>query len=147
SFWENLETVQQKLANMGAKLTVSDLRQPSGQMEDSCLMGAVKFGRFAEVVEISRRSGEAVQLDDFLARDRHGNTMLNILAERNELDVVFAPELWVGRVGDMKQLWTHVRINDRNQVDIQQAEVAAKQATLKMQVKDKFKLKPKGPGG
>lgn len=147
SFWDEIDTVRQKLANMGEKLSIADLRQKSGQLEDSCLMGAVKFGRFADVVEMASKNGEAVALDDFLTKDRHGNTMLNILAERNELDTVFAPELWAGRVADMKQLWTHVRINDRSQVDIQQAEVAAKQATLKLQVKDKFKLKPRKPGG
>ncbi len=146
SFWESFDTVQQKLANMQDKITMSDLRQKSGQMEDTCLMGAVKFGRFSAVVDLARKAGQNVTLDDFLAKDRHGNTMLNILAERNELEAVFAPENWAGRVNDMKQLWTHVRISDRQQVDIGQAEVAAKQATLKLQAKDKFKLKPRNPG-
>ncbi|MBI1215320.1 MAG: hypothetical protein GC185_05820 [Alphaproteobacteria bacterium] len=146
AFWENFSEVQARLNETGEKLTVADLRNQSGEMENSCLMSAVKFGHFEKVMDISRNAGEAVTLDDFLSKDRHGNTMLNILAERNQLTQVFKPELWAGRVADMKTLWTHVRINDRSQVDFQQVEVAAKQATLQMQVKDRFKLKPKKAG-
>ncbi len=115
-------------------------------MGASVLMGAVKFGHFDKVVDISRKSAEPLTLDDFLSKDRHGNSLLNILAERNQLNQVFTPDLWAGRVDDMKTLWTHVRINDRSQVDIAQAEVAAKQATLKLQAKDRFKLGGKKPG-
>jgi hypothetical protein len=146
AFWENFAAVQGKLAGAGEKLTVVDLRKTSGEMENTCLMSAVKFGHFEKVVDIARKSGEAVTLDDFLSKDRHGNTLLNILAERNQLAQVFTPELWAGRVAEMKTLWTHVRINDRAQVDFQQVEVAAKQATLRMQAKDRFKLQPKKSG-
>ena len=142
AFWDNYADADKRLTDTGGKLTVSDLRQVSGFMGSSILMSAVKFGQFDKVVDISRKSGEPVTLDDFLSKDRHGNTLLNILADRNQLSLAFSPDLWAGRVADMKTLWTHVRINDRTQVDFLQAEVAAKQATLKMQVKDKFKLKP-----
>jgi hypothetical protein len=144
AFWDNFATAQASLGN--DTLTVSDLRQTSGYMGASVLMGAVKFGHFDKVVDISRKSGEPLTLDDFLSKDRHGNSLLNILAERNQLSQVFTPDLWAGRVDDMKTLWTHVRINDRSQVDIAQAEVAAKQATLKLQAKDRFKLGGKKPG-
>lgn len=142
ALWDNYGDVQKRLGATNETLKLSDLRSPSGLMGNSCLMGAVKFGHFDKVVDIARKSGEAVTLDDFLSKDRHGNTMLGILAERNQLAQVFAPDLWAGRVNDMKTLWTHVRINDRGQVDFQQAEVAAKQATLRLQAKDRFKLKP-----
>lgn len=142
AMWDNYAQVEKRLSESKEALKLSDLRNTSGHMANSCLMSAVKFGHFDKVVDIARKSGEAVTLDDFLSKDRHGNTLLNILAERNQLNQVFAPDLWAGRVTDMKTLWTHVRINDRGQVDFQQAEVAAKQATLKLQAKDRFKLKP-----
>jgi len=142
ALWDNYGDVQKRLADVKEGLKVSDLRATSGLMGNSCLMGAVKFGHFDKVIDIARKSGEPITLDDFLSKDRHGNTLLNILAERNQLGQVFAPELWAGRVADMKTLWTHVRVNDRGQVDFPQAEVAAKQATLKLQSKDRFKLKP-----
>ncbi|TAL31506.1 MAG: hypothetical protein EPN97_10950 [Alphaproteobacteria bacterium] len=145
SFWDNYADADKRLTETGSKLSIADLRQTSGFMGSTILMSAVKFGQFDKVVDISRKSGEPVTLDDFLSKDRHGNSLLNILAERNQLALAFSPDLWAGRVADMKTLWTHVRINDRTQVDYQQVEVAAKQATLKMQVKDKFKLKPNRP--
>jgi len=148
AFWDNIDTVQQKLANMGARLSLSDLRQKSGEMEDTCLITAIKFGHFEAVQSIARKAGEKIGVDDFLSKDRHGNTMLNILAERGELHQVFQPENWAGRLSEMKALWTNVRVTDRNQVDFEQVEVSAQQATLRQQVSDdfNFKLKPRKPG-
>jgi hypothetical protein len=146
SFWENYAECDKRLA-ANDKLQVSDLRATSGQMGNTVLMSAVKFGHFDKVVDISRKSGQPVTLDDFLSKDKHGNSLLNLLADRNQLSLAFSPDLWAGRVDDMKTLYTHVRVNDRTQVDIMQCEVAAKQATLKMQMKDKFRLKPNRPGG
>ena len=149
AFWDNIGTVQQKLANMNAKLTLTDLRQQSGELEDSCMIAAVKFGRFADVQEIARKSGDKITVNDFLAKDRHGNSMLDILSERKELGLVFQPENWAGRLTEMKSLWTQVRVTERAQVDFDQVEVAAQQATLRQQVSEdfNFKLKPRKPGG
>ena len=149
AFWDNIETVQQKLSNMGTRLSLADLRQKSGEMEDSCLITAVKFGRLNDVQAIARKAGEKIGLDDFMSKDRHGNTMLNILAERGELNQVFQPDIWAGRLGEMKALWTNVRVADRVQVDFDQVEVATQQATLHQQISHDgdFKLKPRKPGG
>jgi hypothetical protein len=149
SFWDNIETVQQKLSNMNARLTLADLRQTSGELEDSCLISAVKFGRFNDVQDIARKAGDKVGVNDFLSKDRHGNTVLNLLAERGELNQVFHPDTWAGRLSEMKTLWTHVRVSDRAQVDFDQVEVAAQQATLRLQISDDFDftLKPRKPGG
>lgn len=147
AFWDSYVDADKRLAEVNSALTLGDLRQPSGYMGNSVLMGAAKFGHFDKVLDISKKSGEPLTVSDFLSKDRHGNTLLNILAERNQLAQVFSPDVWVGRVTDMKTLWTHVRINDRAQVNIEAAEIAAKQATLKQQSKDRFKLGgPKKPG-
>lgn len=149
SFWENIDTVQQKLANMGTKLTLADLRQPSGELGDSCMIAAVKFGRFEALQGIARKTGDKLTLDDFLAKDRHGNSMLDILSERKELGLVFQPDIWAGRIGEMKALWKQVRLTEQSQVDFAQAEVETQQATLRQQVSGgaNFKLKPRKPGG
>lgn len=142
-FWEQAEDILPLLAQKGERVTVADLRRPSGQLGHSCLMSAVKFGRFAAVVSIARTGGEPLKLEDFLAKDHHGETMLSILAARKELPLVFSPELWAGRVADMKTLWGQVSHKDRAQVDIQKAEVAAKQATLQKKSNSAFKIKPR----
>lgn len=140
SYWDNAAEIQKRLKAENSGITLADLRRPSGQMGNSCLLSAVKFGHFRTVVEISRSSNQPLTVDDFLSKDRHGNTMLSLLAERSELSLAFAPDLWIGRLQDMKQLWTHVRHAERGQVDFQKAEVAAKQATLKQKSQGKFKL-------
>lgn len=142
STWENFSDIKARLDANGDKVTLDDLRAKSGFLDQSCLTSAAKFGHFSTVLEIARASNEPITLNDFLSRDRHGVSLLNILAERNELKLAFAPDLWAGRIADMKQLWSHVRSSDHKQVDIAQTEVAAKQATLKQQAKKKFQLPP-----
>jgi hypothetical protein len=139
ALWDAWPAVKNRLEQRGEKITIADLRRTSGHVGDSCLFRAVKFGHFADVASISR-SSEPLRPDDYLAKDRNGSTLLSILAERRELDKVFAPDLWAGRVGEMKKLWKHVPVRDREQVDIRKVEVAAKQATLRSQAKRNFKL-------
>lgn len=141
--WDNIDDVNAQLAQKGERITVADLRRPSGLLGHSCLITAVKLGRFAAVVSIARASGEALKLEDFMTKDHHGETLLSILAARKELPLVFSPDLWAGRVPDMKTLWGQVSHKDRAQVDIQKAEVAAKQATLQKKSNNAFKIKPR----
>lgn len=146
--WDKFELVQQALDQQGGdKLQLADLRVKSGEMENSCLIVAAKSGAFEKVVGISRRGGGVLTMEDFLSKDRNGNTLINLLSEKNQLALAFAPDLWAGRVAEMKTLWLQVRAEYRPQVDFRQAEVAAKQATLK-QKKGGIKLAPrrnKGP--
>lgn len=143
SFWDHHATkVMSALAAKGEALSLADLRRASGRMGHSCLISAAKLGHFRTVVDIVRLGKEDIRLEDFLLRDHHGNTLLSILAARKELPLVFTPELWAGRIGDMKTLWGQVRHSDRTQVDMGKIEVATKQATLKKQsTKGNFKLK------
>jgi hypothetical protein len=144
--WDKFDSVQAALKQLGGAVTISDLRSPTGQMGNSCLMCAVKFGHFSKVVEISRQGHEPVTLADFLSKDRHGNTLLSILADKNQLALAFAPEIWAGRVSEMKTLWSQVSVSQRPQVDFAQAEISAKQATLK-QKKGGIKIQPHRPKG
>jgi hypothetical protein len=144
--WEKFDAVQEVLKQKDGALTLADLRLPTGEMGNSCLMCAVKFGHFARIIEISKQGNESLTLEDFLAKDRHGNTLLSVLAEKNQLTLAFAPELWAGRVSEMKKLWAQVAVSQRGQVDFAQAEINAKQATLK-QKKGGIKINPKRPKG
>ena len=142
AFWDDhAGATVAKLASQNDALKLNDLRRVSGQMGHTCLISAAKFGHFRTVVDIVRTGKEDLKLEDFMLRDHHGNTLLSILAARKELPLVFAPELWAGRISDMKILWSQVRHSDRPQVDMGKVEVATKQATLKKQSKSNFKLK------
>lgn len=139
--WENFADIERQLSAKGQKIAMSDLRRKSGHMSDSCLISAAKFGNFTDVCAIAKKSGEPLTLDDFLSRDSHNKTLLDILADGNELAKAFMPELWAGRVDEMKALWQRVRITDRVQVDFPRVEVETKHATLKSQSKrGNFKL-------
>jgi hypothetical protein len=138
SFWDAFPTVQQKLNNMNTPLTLADLRQKSGGQGHTILVTAIKLGHFQDVVSILRHSNEKLSPEDFLTKDSHGNTLLNVMADRKQLSQVFAPELWVGRLPEMKRLWNYTRVADRDQVNIQQYEVVVKQATLRQGFKSKF---------
>ena len=142
AFWDDhASAAVPALKLKGEPLQLVDLRRVSGQMGHSCLVSAAKFGHFRTVVDIVRVSGEEMKLEDFMLRDSHGNTLLSILAARKELPLVFTPDLWAGRVGDMKTLWNQVKYNDRSQIDMAKVEVATKQATLKKQSKGNLKIK------
>ncbi|MBI3441528.1 MAG: hypothetical protein HY052_06980, partial [Proteobacteria bacterium] len=145
SVWDDFASAQLALDQLGGdKLTIADLRVTTGEMGNSCLISAVKSGRFDRILDISRHGGGVIALDDFLSKDRHGNLLVNLLAEKNQLALAFSPDIWAGRVDDMKILWAQIKVENRQQVDFQRAEVLAKQATLK-QKKGTVKILPRRP--
>lgn len=147
SFWDHSNEIQGKLAAHGEKITLADLRQPSGELGYSALIQAAKSGNFSKALDIVKKSGDVLTVDDFLTKDRHGNTLLNVLGDRQELSQAFTPDLWVGRVAEMQTLWARVRGGDRGQVDIGRVEVAVRQETLMKGVDGRFRLKPRPGSG
>ena len=141
--WDNFDTIQAQLSKKGESLTLADLRATSGQMEDTCLVSAAKFGCFDKVIDIAKRNGEAITMGDFLSKDDHGNTLISILAEKKQLSQVFTVEAWVGHIADMRELWSHVTAANRKQVDYAQVETGVKQATLKQKKPGNFKIPPR----
>jgi len=142
-FWDNVDAVQAHLKERGESLTVTDLRQPSGQTGDSCLISAAKFGHFDKVIEIAKQSGDPVTMKDFLSKDSHGNTLIGILADKRQLSQVFTVDAWTGHVGEMKELWSHVAAAHRKQIDYSHLETAVKQATLKQKKDSGPKIRPR----
>lgn len=142
-FWDNVDTVQAHLKERGEALTVQDLRAPSGQTGDSCLIAAAKFGHFDKVIEIAKQSGDHVTMADFLSKDGHGNTLISILAEKRQLSQVFTVDAWTGHIGEMKELWSHVSAAHHRQIDYAHLEIAVKQATLKQKKDSGPKIRPR----
>jgi hypothetical protein len=138
SFWEVFPVIQQKLANMGQPLTIADLRQNSGVQNEMALIRAVKLGHIDDVLAIARRCADKPAVEDFMIKDCHGNTLLNVLADRKELSKIFKADAWVGRIDEMKRLWSYVRVADRDQISFPQVLLTVKQETLRRSVKDTF---------
>lgn len=143
SFWAQSATLLPQLAKQGEPVTMSDLRRTSGYMNHSCLISAAKFGHFRQVVSIAAAGNDPLLLSDFTTRDSHNETLLSILASRKELPLVFAPEIWAGRLSDMRTLWAQVRPADRAQINFEQVIIATKQATLKKKSRPDLKIGPK----
>ncbi len=142
--WDNFDAVQQALKNHpGRKIKTSDLRNVSGSLGHSCIMAAAKFGHFDKVIVMMKEGGDLLTSEDLMAKDRHGNTLLNVLSETKQLAEVFTPEMWTGRVIEMRLLWSQVKPEFRKQVNFTQMEVATRQATLKQQSKGGIKIQPK----
>ena len=142
TFWDNHAVEAAKeLRAAGQPIMLADLRQPSGALGHSCLMTAAKLGHFRTVVDMARLSGEKLTLDDFMSRDNSGTTLLANLASRQELALVFTADMWVGRVTDMRKLWTSLRQQDRLNINFDKLELAVQQETLRQKAKSGPKVK------
>jgi len=139
--WDKFAAVKEKLAENGEALTMADLRLPSGQMGDTCLMSAVKSGHFDKVVEIANQSGQPLTVDDLVSTDGHGNTLVNILAEKGHLSQIFTLAAWTGQLGDMRKVWSHVSAANRDQINYHELESSVTQATLKMKANCTAKIR------
>ena len=54
-----------------------------------------------------------------MVKDSNHLTLLQIVAQKKQLDILFQPKLWAGRVQDMKSLWLMVDFDDKKQIDWQ----------------------------
>lgn len=132
AFWDNhAARLAADLAARGDAIQLADLRRVSGLTQEPCLIMAAKLGRFRVVSEMLDLSQQRLQFKDFLLRDTHGNSLLSILTDRQELALVFKPELWVGRLPDMMALWKLLPPAAHAQVDIRQVNTEVRQATLR----------------
>ena len=129
--WDNFDAVKASLDKRGETLSLTDLRAVSGHRGDTILVNAAKFGHFDKVVDIAKQSGGSLTMEDFLTKDAHGNTLINILAEKRQLSSVFTVDAWTGQIADMRALWSHVAAAHRRQINFQQLETGVKQATLR----------------
>jgi hypothetical protein len=139
--WENIDAIRGHLEKRGESLTTADLRLASGQIGDSCLISAVKFGRFDKVLEIAKQSNQPLTLADYLTPDGHGSKLIDILADNKLLSQVFTVDAWVGNIKDMRALWAVVSPMYRKQIDYPKLETGVQQATLKQKANGR-KIQP-----
>lgn len=140
AIWEKMDIISQELKQQGDPLAIEDLRRTSGVRGETCLVSAVKYGCFDKVSAICRESNFSLTVDDLVSCDATGTMLIDLLADRNQLTLAFAPEIWAGRIGEMRKLWSHVASRYRTQVNYEQAEVSVRQETLKSK-KSVFRLK------
>lgn len=133
------------LEKLSGGLTMTDLRAEYGDTGECGLHRAVKADLFSEVMELSAKGGDKITLDDFDAKDRHGRTLLGVLAQWEKLGQVFRSEYWHGREQDVKALWQRVPEAAQKQVDFQEVVSGLNRNTLRESLRKRPKLGDKKP--
>jgi len=87
-------------------LSLATLRCVSRHSGQYGLIDMVTAGKFSGVVQIAlNSSGDTLKTEDFTLSSDQGFTVLDYLANRGELELAFNPQLWAGRLKEMKALW------------------------------------------
>ena len=93
--------------------------------------------RFEEVLDVCKKTGEELRLDDLLTPDRYGNRVVDILGARGNLCVLNSFSLWKNKE---QHLYTYVESLPpvyRKQVDISYLTHMFKQQKIKQNIKKK----------
>jgi hypothetical protein len=120
AFWDNFDRVQDNLSSKKQGITVKDLRETTGFQKTPVLELAIKNGHLDKVVKIAETAKDSLTLQDFLNKDDNGLTLLQIISRQEQLDQLFKPSLWAGRIKDMTTLWAMVDFEDKTQVNWQE---------------------------
>lgn len=133
SMWQHMEVLRDGLKKRGEDLTVADLRQKTGVLENTVLMVAAESGNFDSVLNIvsGNSKEDNLQVQDFLDKNKNGTCLLDILIEKKQLDKVLAPEIWAGRLQEMHIIWNNVPERHRKQVDFSKIVSKVNRATIR----------------
>ena len=119
-FWDEFEKIQSILSKKGEAISVKDLRETTGFQKISILELAVKNGHLDKIVNIASAAEDSLTLQDLIMKDDNDLTLLQNIAHQNQLEKLFSPSLWAGRIKDMKTLWAMVDFEDKSQVNWQE---------------------------
>lgn len=118
--WDNIACIQQSLHNQGQAITLEDLRQKSGQREETCLVYAARSGNFDKVMEILHENGERLTVDELTARDKDGKSIIDHLIKSDQLKQILQPRDWIGRGAELSTLWQAIPETSRDKINFQQ---------------------------
>ena len=103
--WKHMDEVRKALRAAGEKLTLDDLRLKSGYSGDSCLKLAARYGRFKDVLDILKESGERLSLADLKAEGPDKKSLLQALIDKRDTELLLSPQLWVGHMQEFHEVW------------------------------------------
>jgi hypothetical protein len=139
--WSQIDSVRAHLAAHGEKLMLDDLRTVSGTKNETCLQVAARAGRFADVMAMLDETGERLTLDDLkyecVGIGAESKTLLGILAEKNQLGLVFQSRLWIGRAGELAEAWKSLPAFRQGGIEIQTLLAEANQASARQRSGDR----------
>jgi len=127
---------KERYAVLDADLT--DVRlyfsKPHEQRETDLLIRLIKSDFIVDVAQTMVEQDEKLTAALFQNQDKHGNSLITILAVRQQLSDVFKAELWSQNTQEMKNLWQMVPLMYRENFDF---DVALNQVHA-LEVKQQF---------
>lgn len=111
---------------------------------------AVQAGQLADIVALSRRTGEPITAADLLQpayrlKGMGGMTALAKICERGELPLLLQADLWMGRMAEVTGIWEQVPAACRKTVDFAAFSARLHQHDLQSKAaQDRRKLKLPG---
>ncbi len=77
---------------------------------DTLFFSSVAWNNFEKVTSALEESGERLEISDYLYKARDNKrSVLERAVENDALFKVFSAKLWVGRIDEMVELWSHVK--------------------------------------
>jgi hypothetical protein len=110
--WEDISKVRSILKGKQQSLSLEDLRQPSGPMNETGLQSAARYGAFREVLSMLDETGGRLSLCDLTLKTEGSKSVLEYLIDRGQLDCVFQAKLW-SKPLDIAQLLNSVPLDKR----------------------------------
>lgn len=103
--WDDITKIRGVLKNKGESLSMDDLRSASGLHGESCVLKAAQFDKFHEVLSIMRESGGQLTAEDLLSKQPGRESVLDVLLDKKQLDMLLKPDLWVRNVTTLGKIW------------------------------------------
>jgi hypothetical protein len=104
------------LEKNGERFTKEDFLKPNVEGWTP-LHAAALNGYLDQAAVVLEKNGECFTKENFLKPDNTGRTPLHWAAETSHLDQIFIAKNWVGRVGEMEELWQAVPEDKKSQID------------------------------
>lgn len=101
--WKNAKAIISYEGALKAN-TLEELRQRPREEFDTELLLAARGNRFNAVIDLLKREGSVLTRDDFLSRDREENTLIRILAAKEQLHLLEDADLWRNREKELKEM-------------------------------------------
>lgn len=121
--WEKLRVYleqAEKSGELAEKTTrLEDLRKIRDSQGNTAMLTAAKAGRFFTILTMIRATGEQLTAKDLTERNARGESVLDVLAAKSELALVFDPRLWRGRPLDVRYVFAAVPDDKKPTIDLQ----------------------------
>lgn len=131
TFWESFNTIVSVMDWNQNPMTLAHLRRRSPLLNESFVHTGIRYGKLETILHLARESGEGMRLDDFCRKNGRGQTALSEVIRRKQAALLFAPDLWVGRVQEMLTLWNEMPQDARRGIDIHVAHSQANRMSLR----------------